>query len=77
MITKFWSRRWSLFPLVIAAFMDRSPFGALAQAPWRGRVIDDPTPIPHQIGEEWLSISAKCIIETPPFLEVQERTETH
>lgn len=75
MITNFWTFRLLPFLLVGMAIMALSPSGTLAQAPWQEHVTDDPTPIPYQIGEEWLSIPANCIIDIPPFLEIQKRTE--
>lgn len=53
------------------------PFGAQAQALWQEHVTDDPTPVPFKIGDERLSIPANCIVDIPPFLEIQKRTEEY
>ena len=75
MATRPWTCRILPILSVAAIIVGLSPLGAFAQAPWQEYVTDDPTPIPYQIGEEWLSIPANCIIDIPPFLESQKWTE--
>ena len=77
MTTSPWTCRILPILSVAAIIVGLSPLGAFAQAPWQEYVTDDPTPIPYQIGEEWLSIPANCIIDIPPFLEIQKRTEEY
>lgn len=77
MIMSIWTGRWWPIFSVSAILIALSPFATLAQAQLQEHVTDDPTPIPYQIGEEWLSIPANCIVDIPPFLEIQKRTEEY
>ena len=72
-------RTYGFLPIlsVAAIIIGLSPPDAFAQAPWQEHVTDDPTPIPFKIGDERLLIPANCIIDIPPFLEVQKRTEEY